>query len=341
MVSVSAATTLCPQNSDRRKRVASTLSGHTINSDSHAQKDNASDCVSHYVSGYLQLTPAWGPSQQIGSWANRGGGVKPQYLPLWEYEAPQEQTPYESVPVPPHVPIDNRIYEIVTGRHRELANRAVNHVKTHLLKPFGNSPTTWAQNITQLRSAEGVEQTRRCLKNKLREHDSAFLGVFGYQPSKFHKELLRPLYILYRELKPESTSNPLRNLTSKDFCRSPTLKASPIHSKLPPAQIAVIPSEARPSSHLPSSGDAMNAPINGQVTNDDLRKWRSNIKVALVEFATDFSRRTGRDVFFKGDILPVEPLYQRYKVLQAEIQKREPRKSDRYRRKKGDNVKEE
>ncbi|GAM18680.1 hypothetical protein SAMD00019534_018550 [Acytostelium subglobosum LB1] len=201
----------------------------------------------------------------------------------------------------------------------------------------------------QLMSALELCDEKSSIKKELREFDLGFKRQNGHLPKKNDKEIMRPLYQRYREVKAMIDQLPTSPKSAHHHLSKSTSNNDPNNSTSPSPSPTTTTTTNNNSNNnkidqsspmsLSTSGNnsaaaAAAAAANEREIEESLRQLSPNVlqerqsrlkhekrtlQMDLHRYQTDFTKKHGRRVQFLDDRLPVQKEYERYKHLKIEL----------------------
>ena len=142
---------------------------------------------------------------------------------------------------------------------------------------------------------EALEDMKRIIKSGLRSFDDQFAAINGRMTRHEDKDVIRPLYALYRRVRMRLGDGNSSSRESSVECSSPTIRFN------------------RPTTPLSTPDRDSLRP-----TLTRLQTERQSLRNYLEHFQTKFEAKTGRKMR-SGDFDPVEKELARYRDLKAKI----------------------
>ena len=146
---------------------------------------------------------------------------------------------------------------------------------------------------------------KRELKKKLKRFDNDFEKQAGHAPKKSDKEVMRPMYQRYHEVK-----------QSLDELKV-TVEAA--YGPLPPELLEEVAKQPVSTRDISFNAVLAKSADDSDVLKPSLQEEKRQLHLCLKAYEKDFVSRNGRPVTRPEDIAPVAQEYQRYKDLKAAI----------------------
>jgi len=346
-------------NSSRKLRTALSgnilLEGKSLSQCSAAAQFYVSDFLRNLLIEDFENVPIRYPTQEaILRWSNKGGPLRYDYLKQIakrdesitddELEAsPERRSSNNDIFIrnKTNTATTDRILTTVSSLHREDATNSMNNiVKKTKLDELGSSVEQWRVILSRNLTQDALEHERRYLKHMLREHDKSFMIRFGFAPKREHKELIRPLYSLYKEMRDNSNTLNAELKNNAEFGPKAIEEIDPL---IPRTSASVVPNidqtEIMAQQRKPNidknfssirreqlsgwRGDVPLAvlitPITAMTEENDLNEWRKILKAELNAYRREYEKQFNRTIQFNMDIEPILPIFTRFKRVQKEL----------------------
>lgn len=188
----------------------------------------------------------------------------------------------------------DRLQTILEGFDLKLSEDGTIIVPSALLAENNSAPSvgSGATDVSLTVGSDANQQKevlRLQIKEELRKFAYDFLNMFGRVPSKADKEPLKPLYLLYKTLKGQSTSSSRRN-------------------------------EDNPPTSTSSRTDGMRQ-LKSEIRL--LKHRKTQLRGILETYQNNFQNENHRKVLYRRDLLPIEPEYLEYKLIKNRIKRLE------------------
>eukprot|EP00003_Mantamonas_plastica_P024554 TRINITY_DN458_c0_g1_i6.p1 TRINITY_DN458_c0_g1~~TRINITY_DN458_c0_g1_i6.p1 ORF type:complete len:769 (+),score=227.54 TRINITY_DN458_c0_g1_i6:54-2309(+) len=203
---------------------------------------------------------------------------------------------------------------------------------------------------------DDLQREKSIVKRELRSYDIAFEDNYKVAPTKADKEVLRPIYSWYRQLKSKMSnvekakkSQPSSSIpspsastpTTSSSSSSSTTTSSDDNTESDKQETCIDVTNGQQSEqkdNTTTGSSSSTAPANNQDQEEvrdsllltrtydseieelaDLKKEKKMLQIKLHAFQQDFLKKHGRKVKFLDDQMPMSAEYQRYKALKKRI----------------------
>jgi len=339
------------------------LEGRSLNQSSISAQFYVSDFLRGLLIEDFNNVPIRHPTQEaILRWSYKGGPLRYDYLKhvakgdesLTDDElqaSPERRSTYNDVFIKKETnpATVDRILSTVSSLHREDATNSMKHIiKKTKLDELGTTVEQWRMLLNRNLTQDALEHERRYLKHLLREHDRSFIMRFGFAPTREHKELIRPLYSFYKEIRETSNTLVSKNQTEGVFINDNDDNArGSFASVLANKESTEMTSSQQVRSNHGGSKSLSSirreqlsgwradvpmavliTPISDLTEYVDLVEWRKVLKAELNAYRREYEKQFNRSIQYNMDIEPILPIFTRFKKVQKELFKRKANPMD-------------
>jgi len=217
---------------------------------------------------------------------------------------------------------------------------------------LATAPTSTALPLEVLQQCRSLQQEKREIKRRLKRFDEDFLRDHGRAPKKADKEVMRPVYQQYHDIKGRLdamrrdieasygsfpaeadgdegahdgfyTSEEEGGASSSDRLSSlPALHSSPLAVAATAPSVSSATAATAPLPTVALGGAGVGTGVGAQHEQPSLaqlQEEKRTLHAHLKAYEREFQRTHGRQVMHQEDILPVSAEYRRYKDLKAWI----------------------
>ena len=193
-------------------------------------------------------------------------------------------------------------------------------------------------------SLDALQKEKAKVKNELKKYDSDFNEVFNHLPTKQDKEIMKPLYIYYKNLKnaiekKEEDRNAIttlnQNYNQNTYSVISTNSNNDNKFNTNYFQNNILNQKSGFNYHKKANSTSLQNNNNNNNNNDikekkrslskdemnalereykDIKKEQKDLKDKLRNYQNEFQKSNNRKVKFLKDITPVEKEYQKYKT---------------------------